>query len=622
MSRLLAQALVKKAGHSNQVRYIPGGPSAKRGPQDDSSIGQLSRIILSGGVSFKAQANQDSVMSNPSIPESQLNSDPNESFDGLLSQYEQTNSRKGQYGSQVEATVVAVSAESAFLDIGFKTEGILPLADFQKVGKTVKRGDKLHVTVKGRDPEGYYALSLFKVVQPTDWDSLQKAFADKATISGTVTGMVKGGLSVDVGVRAFMPASRSGARDAAEMEKLVEQEIRCKIIKLDVADEDVVVDRRAVAEDEERMIRERRYSEMREGEIVRGEVRSLADYGAFIDLGGVDGLLHVGEISWSRVNKPADVLSVGQQVEAKIIKIDSDQRRISLSMKQLQTHPWESVAGKYKVGERVRGIVMRVMDFGAFVELEPGIEGLIHISEMSWAKKVRKASDVVKPGDSVEAVILGVNPEERRISLGLKQALGDPWADAAQRFIPGTAVEGPITNIMNFGAFVQVFEGIEGMIHVSEISAEKRINHPRDVLKVGQVVKAQVLALDKEKRQLRLSMKQLVPSSLDEYIAEHKEGDVVTGRVIESSGQDARVELGEGVQATCRVPGTASPRQEPQATTGADLSALTSMLSARWKGGPAATGRSQSEVLATGQIRSFRITKLDPTAKQIALELG
>ena len=562
-------------------------------------------------------------MSNPSIPESQSTSDTNESFDGLLSQYERSHARKPESGSQIEATVVAVSAESAFLDIGFKTEGILSLADLQRAGRTVKPGDKLHVTVKGRDPEGYYQLSLFKVVQPTDWASLEKAFAEKQTISGTVTSVVKGGLSVDIGVRAFMPASRSGVRDTAEMEKLVEQEIRCKIIKLDVAEEDVVVDRRAVAEDEERMVKERRYSEVQEGDIVRGEVRSLADYGAFVDIGGVDGLLHVGEISWSRVNKPTDVLSVGQQVEAKVIKIDSEKRRISLSMKQLQPHPWESVSGKYRAGERVRGVVTRLMEFGAFVELEPGIEGLIHISEMSWEKKVRKVSDVVKAGDSIEAVILGVNLAERRISLGLKQAFGDPWEDAAKRFIPGSAVEGPVTSIMNFGAFVKVAEGVEGMVHVSEISAEKRINHPRDVLKVGQTVKAQVLAIDKEKRQLRLSMKQLVPSSLNEYIAEHKEGDVVTGRVIEASGQEARVELGEGVQATCQVIGAASQNQERQATAGADLSALTSMLSAHWKGSSsAATSRSPSEPLATGQIRSFRITKLDPNAKQIAVELG
>ena len=560
-------------------------------------------------------------MSNPSIPEFQPNPDANESFDGLLSQYEQTNAHRGEYGGQIEGTVVAVSPESVFLDIGFKTEGILPLADLQKIGKTLKPGDRLHVSVKGRDPEGYYQLSLFKVSQPTDWASLEKAFAEKQTISGMVTGVIKGGLSVDIGVRAFMPASRSGVRDAAEMEKLVEQEIRCRIIKLDVADEDVVVDRRAVAEDEERIVKEHRYSEMREGDIVHGEVRSLAAYGAFVDLGGIDGLLHVGEISWSRVNKPADVLSIGQQVEAKVIKIDADKHRISLSMKQLQPHPWESIADKYKPGDRVRGVVTRVMEFGAFVELHPGIEGLIHVSEMSWAKKVRIASDVVKPGDTVEAVILGVNVPERRISLGLKQALGDPWEDAAKRFIPGTAVEGPVSSITNFGAFVTVAEGIEGMIHVSEISAERRINHPRDVLRVGQTVKAQVLAMDKEKRQLRLSIKQLVPSSLDEYIAEHKEGDVVTGRVIEVSGKEARVELGEGIQATCRISGATTQKDEQKTTAGADLSALTSMLSARWKGAAASSGL-RSESLSAGQIRSFRIIKLDQGAKQIAVELS
>src|SRR5947207_3542274 len=335
-------------------------------------------------------------MSNPSIPESQFNSDANESFDGLLSQYERSHQRKRESGNQVEGTVVAVSPESVFFDIGFKTEGILSLTDLQKTGKAVKPGDKLHVTVKARDPEGYYQLSLFKVIQATDWASLEKAFLEKATISGTVTGLIKGGLSVDIGVRAFMPASRSGVRDASEMEKLVEQEIRCRIIKLDAAEEDVVVDRRIVAEEEERSVKDRRYAELKEGDVVNGTVRSLTDYGAFIDVGGVDALLHVGDISWSRINHPSDVLSVGQQVEAKVLKIDPEQRRISLGIKQLQAHPWDSVSDKFHVGDRVRGTITRVTDYGAFVELEPGVEGLIHVSEMSWVKRLRKASDLVK----------------------------------------------------------------------------------------------------------------------------------------------------------------------------------------------------------------------------------
>jgi len=544
-----------------------------------------------------------------------------ESFGEIFSQYQKSHSRKAEGSRQIEATVIAVTAEAVYFDIGYKSEGILPIAALQ--GETLKPGDKILTTVKGRDPDGYYELSRFKVERPMDWSALEKSFADKAAILGTVTALVKGGFSVDVGVRAFMPASRSGVRDAAEMENLVGQEIRCRIIKLDVADEDVVVDRRAVAEEEERSAKDRLYSQMHEGDTVTGTVRSLTDYGAFVDIGGVDALLHVGEISWSRVNKPGDVLSVGQQVEVKILKLgaEGDKRRISVGMKQLQAHPWDDIAQKYKVGEKVRGSVTRLMDFGAFVEIEPGIEGLIHISEMSWAKgKVRKPGDVVKQGETVEVVILGVNAAEHRMSLGLKQALGDPWADVAQRFPVGSAIEGPVTNIQKFGAFVQLTEGVEGMIHVSDISAEKRINHPADVLRVGQVVAAQVLAIDPEKRQFKLGMKQLVPTGLDEYLAEHNEGDVVTGRLMDESGDRARVELGDRIHATCRVTAAAAKTYEPAAPAKADLSSLSSMLQARWKTG--AGGPPKAEPARAGQVRSFRIIKLDRATKKIELELA
>jgi len=564
-------------------------------------------------------------MSNPITPEPHPVAESSESFEDILSQYEKTHSRKKEDGGkQLEGTVIAVSAESVFFDIGFKTEGIMPVALFQGAGEVVKPGDKMAVSVKGRDPEGYYELSRQKIAQPRDWSSLEQAFADKATIVGTVTGVIKGGFSVDVGVRAFMPASRSGVRDVADMEKLVGQEIRCRIIKLDATEEDVVVDRRALAEEEERGVKERRYSEIREGETVRGTVRRLTDYGAFVDLGGVDGLLHVGEIAWSRVNKPADVLSLGQQIEARVLKVDPEKRRISLGMKQLQKDPWDSVVEKYKLGERARGTVTRVLEFGAFVEVEPGIEGLIHVSEMSWAKKVRIASDVVKPGETVEVVILGVNQAEHRISLGLKQALGDPWASVAQSFAVGSAIEGPVTSLTKFGAFVQLAEGVEGMIHISDISAEKRIEYPQDVLKVGQLVKAQVLAVDTAKRLLRLGMKQLVPTSVDEYIAEHKEGDTVTGRMGEISGGHARVELGDGINATCRIaalsPARALVEEAMQSASKPDLSSLSSKLKAHWKGGAAAV-EAKPESARTGQIRKFRIIRLDPAAKKIELEL-
>ena len=561
-------------------------------------------------------------MPNPDTAESQSLNESNESFTDLLSQFEKSKSRKpAEAGKGREGTVIAVTVDSVLVDIGFKTEGILPLTAFAKAKEPVKPGDKLQVSIKGRDPEGYYELTLGKVERPTDWASLKKAFDEKTTIVGTVTGVVKGGLSVDVGVRAFMPASRSGVRDAAEMEKLVEQEIRCRITKLDEADEDLVVDRRVVLEEEERAAKGRRYSEIQEGAIVHGTVRSLTDYGAFVDIGGVDALLHVSDISRSRVSKPADVLSVGQEIDVKILKIDAEKRRISVGMKQLEPDPWDTAPAKYMPGDRVRGTVTRVMDFGAFVELEPGIEGLIHVSEMSWVKKVKTPSDVVKPGETVEAVILGIKADERRISLGLKQALGDPWSDAATKFAVGLAVEGAVTSLTKFGAFVQLSEGIEGMIHVSDMSAEKRINHPQDMLKVGQSVKAQVLEVDTEKRRLKLGMKQLIPTSIEEYIAERQKGSVVSGRVMEISGEQARVELGEGIHAICRIPTDRPAKQETPAAAKADLASLGSMLQARWKGGAGAAA-SQPEAVNPGQIRSFRITKLDPAAKKIELELA
>jgi len=559
----------------------------------------------------------DPTASPSNNPEIQPAAEATESFGDILSQFQKSHSHRVEGGRQLDATVIAVTDEAVFFDIGFKSEGILPLTALQ--GEKLKPGDKALVTVKGRDLDGYYELSRFKVERPMDWSALEKAFADKSAVLGTVTAVVKGGFSVDVGVRAFMPASRSGVREASEMENLVGQEIRCRIIKLDVADEDVVVDRRGVAEEEERSVKDRLYAQIKEGDVLNGTERSLMDYGAFVDLGGVDALLHVSDLAWGRVNKPADVLSVGQPVDVKVLKLTSegDKRRISVGLKQLQPHPWDAVAQKYRLGDRVRGTVTRLMEFGAFVEFEPGIEGLIHVSEMSWAKgKVRKPSDVVKPGETVEVVVLGVKAEEQRMALGLKQALGDPWVDVPQRFPVGSEVEGPVTSLMKFGAFVQLAEGVEGMIHVSEISAEKRIAQPAEVLRAGQVVKALVLGVDREKRQIKLSMKQLVPTGLDEYVAEHKEGDVVTGRLVDESG--TRAELGEGIFAQCKSPAATPARNEAAKPAKADLSSLSSMLQARWKTGAGAPVK--AEPARAGQVRSFRITLLDKTAKKIVVE--
>jgi small subunit ribosomal protein S1 len=363
---------------------------------------------------------------------------------------------------------------------------------------------------------------------------------------------------------------------------------------------------------------------MKEGDLVTGTVRTLMPYGAFVDLGGIDGLLHISDMSHARVAKPEDVLTVGQQIQVRILKLDPDTKKISLGLKQLQPEPWETVPSRFVAGQRITGDVTRLTDFGAFVEIEPGVEGLIHISEMSWGKKVRHPSDIVKVGDQVDAEILAIKPEDRRISLGLKHALSNPWLEAQQKFPVGSQIEGPVTKIMNFGAFVQLAEGVEGLVHVSEIAADRRINHPSDVLRAGQVVKAQVLAVDTVKRQIKLSMKQLIPTSIDEYIAEHKAGDTVSGRVVEVAASFATVELGEGIRAICKTadaPEAQTGSPETGAAPNVDLSGLSSMLKARWKGN-APAAESKPEPLSPGQIRSFKIVRLDPESKKIEVRLA
>ncbi|MGA3045280.1 MAG: S1 RNA-binding domain-containing protein [Terracidiphilus sp.] len=560
------------------------------------------------------------------VPESE------ESFADLLSAFEKSHTHKAEPGArQLEGTVVSLSADQIFLDIGYKTEGVLPRSAFPLNAESVKPGDTFPVSVTGRNEEGYYELSRFKVAQPRDWSALEAAFAEKLAIVGTVTEVVKGGLRVDVGVRAFMPASRSGTRDAVELEKLVGTEITCRITKLDITDEDVVVDRRVVLEEQARALTQANQRAMqaalKEGDIVNGTVRTLMPYGAFIDLGGIDGLLHISDIALSRVNKPEDVLTIGQELQVKILKIDAESKKLSLGLKQLQPEPWTTAPARLLPGQRVTGTVTRLMDFGAFIEIEPGLEGLIHISEMAWNKKVRHPSDILKQGDIVDAVILSVKPEERRIALGLKQTLADPWTEAPRKFPIGSQVEGPVTKLMNFGAFVQIADGIEGLVHVSEISAAKRINHPSDVLRAGQIVQAQVLAVDPEKRQIKLSMKQLIPTSIDEYITEHKPGDTVSGRVIEHSPTQITVELGEGIRAVCRITSSAAAQTQPASAAAAksepkvDLSSLSSMLKARWQGN-APTESLKPEPIAEGQIRTFKVTKLDSESKKIEVELA
>ncbi|MBI4873893.1 MAG: 30S ribosomal protein S1 [Acidobacteria bacterium] len=559
----------------------------------------------------------DPVLAGPNAPEEA------ETFADLLSAFEEQRKKPAAQGEPLSGTVIAVSDEFVYFDIGRKMEGVIRCDDLRDPAGTllVQRGDTLPVSISGHNSEGYYTLSTIRVERPRDYTELEKAFTEKLVVAGTVIEQVKGGLRVDIGLRAFLPASRSGAREQAELEKLVGQEIRCRIIQLDVAKEDAVVDRRAVLEEEESVLKQRAFDALEEGAVVRGTVRGLTDFGAFVDLGSGDGLLHVTDIAWTRIAKPADVLSVGQSVEVKILKVNRQSKKVSLGMKQLVPDPWSLAAEKYVTGARVQGKVVRLADFGAFVELEAGVDGLIHVSELSYTRKIRKPSDVLKAGETVEVQVLGVNSGERRIALGLKQVLGDPWEEAGKRFPVGSVVEGPIGSLANFGAFVDLGDGIEGMIHIGDITAEKRLTHPKEALTAGQTVRAQVLEVDVPKRRIRLGMKQLQPTSADEYIAEHNVGDTVTGRVVEAGPKSAKVELGEGVMGYCRLAEKSSQPGEASAEPKADLSSLTAMLSARWKSGsPGAGASAAGGRFRAGEIGSFRISALDPEKKRIDLE--
>jgi small subunit ribosomal protein S1 len=572
-----------------------------------------------------AAAGADALADEVSGDEAAAEGSETESFSDIFAEYQKhSNRRTGEEGRQILGTVAAVTEDSVLVDIGFKTEGILPLNALPAGREPWQVGDALTVSVKGRDEDGYYLLSLFRVAQPKDWGSLQKAFAEGANIVGTVVAVVKGGLNVEVGVRAFLPASRSGTRDAAELEKLVGQEIVCRITKLDVAEEDVVLDRRVVTEEEALKAKDHRLGEIHEGAVVDGTVRSLAEYGAFVDLGGIDGLLHISDIAWSRVANVSDLLEVGQAITVQVLKIDASSKKVSLGLKQLQPHPWDAVAETFKVGERVRGTVTRTADFGAFVEIAPGVEGLVHLSEMSWSKRIHKATEVLNVGDTVEAVVLSISVEERRMSLGLKQALGDPWVEAAETIRTGSVVEGPVASLTKFGAFVTVAEGVQGLVHISEIVADRRLNHPSDVLRVGEVVKALVVEIDKEKRQLRLSMKQLVPTGIDEFLTEHKPGDAVTGRVVSMEEGVARVEVGEGIFARCVLPVAAAVEVGPVVIGAVDLSAFSSMLKSKWKTGDSPVAKSSkktAEAVAVGQVRGFVIGAMDVEGKSLELVL-
>ena len=590
-----------------------------------------------GGVSRLVPMNPVNPVDDPT-EESASQSTEESSFGDILRQFEEEHaaaqpaqSARTPRGPKSEAApgpvkgkVLSIDEDSILVDIKGKADGILPKSSLTPEMQEIAVGDLVEVTIVGRTEEGQAILSPLKVEKPKDWTALLSAFEEKRNVAGKVTETVKGGLRVYIGGRAFMPASRSGTRDAFELQKLVGQDIEVRILSIDVEKEDIVVDRRVVLEDEAAKKKGERFQTLKEGDVVTGRVRSVTDFGAFLDLGGVDGLLHVADMSWHRVGKPADVVTIGDELEVKILKLNANTRKVSLGLKQMQPDPWTVASQDFAPGQKVTGTVARLTDFGAFVELTPGVDGLVHLSQMSWSKKVRKPSDLLKVGDRVEVVVLGVKPGDKRIELSLKNALGDPFEEAVEKYKPGTIVEAPVTSIQAFGAFVDLGDGIDGMIHIGDMANDKRIDHPRDVVKEGQVVRAIVLDIDKDRRRIRMGLKQLQPTKVDDFIAEHKVGEVISALITDVRGNNLKMEVSEGVIADCKLEETkkeeAKAAAESSAPT-ADLGSLAAMLKGRWKEGKGGDPAPKPSTLKPGLVRSVKILTLDAEHKKITVEL-
>jgi small subunit ribosomal protein S1 len=476
-------------------------------------------------------------------------------FGAMLDQYEQEQAAF-QEGSVVRGTVVGVNERAVVIDFGFKSEGIVPLEEFTDAGElTVKRGDEVEVLIKAMESqEGVPILSRADAVRMRAWDVLEQAYRDGTPVKGRIVERVKGGLRVDVdGVAAFLPGSQVDIRPVRNLEALRNQEIEAKVIKLNRKRSNVVLSRKAILEEANEGRKGETLNQLEESIIVEGQIKNLTDYGAFVDLGGIDGLLHVTDMSWGRLQNPAELFRVGENVQVKVLKFDKDRERVSLGYKQLQPDPWESVEERYPTALRLQGKIASVTDYGAFIELEPGVEGLVHVSEMTWSKRMKHPSKIVNVGDTVDVEVLGVDPKARRISLGMKQTQPNPWESLRERYHIGDHVSGRVRNLTDFGAFVEVEDGVDGLVHVSDISWNKRIKHPGEVLKKGQEINAVITNIDTENRRLSLSIKDTEPSAWDKFINEHKPGDIVHGRVTRFANFGAFVELAEGLEGLCHV---------------------------------------------------------------------
>ncbi len=458
-------------------------------------------------------------------------------------------------GNVVAGRVIKLTDKHVVVDVGLKSEGVIPLEQvLDHTGQSkLQPGQTIEVVIEREEPGGTYLLNYDKALRHRVWDTIEKAANDKTPVSGLVVSRVKGGLTVDIGIKAFLPGSQVEIRPVRNLESYIGQTIDVRVIKLNKKRGNVVVSRKELLENEVSLKRTVTLDHLEEGTILTGTVKNLTEYGAFVDLGGIDGLLHVTDMSWGRLTHPRDLVNVGDEIQVKVLKFDREKQRISLGFKQLTPDPWLDVAERYPIGARVRGRILSVTDYGAFVELEQGIEGLVHVSEMTWSKRMKHPTKLVKPGDEIETIILNVNPADRRISLGMKQLMENPWEHLSERYTMGTVVEGRVRNLTEFGAFIEIEDGIDGLVHVSNMSWTKRIKHPSEVVKKGDKVKAVVLGIEAEHRRLSLGIKQLQPDVWESFFAQHRVNDVVHGKVLRMAQFGAFVELADGVEGLCHV---------------------------------------------------------------------
>src|ERR1700738_4533279 len=467
----------------------------------------------------------------------------------------------------VTGTVVKVTDKHVVVDIGLKSEGLIPLEQVLDIhgAPKFKTGDSVEVVVDREEPEGGYLVSYDKALRHKVWDKLEQAANDKTQVKGMVLSRVKGGLTVDIGIKAFLPGSQVEVRPVRNLDGYIGTEIEVRVIKLNKKRGNVVISRKELLEEDQNAKKSITLATLEEGSVLTGTVKNLTDYGAFVDLGGLDGLLHITDMSWGRLTHPRDLVNVGDEIQVKVLKFDKEKQRVSLGFKQLTPDPWLDATERYPIGAQVRGRVLSVTDYGAFIELEQGIEGLVHVSEMTWSKRMKHPSKMVKPGDEVDTIILSVNPNDRRISLGMKQLQENPWEALEDKCPTGAIIEGRVRNLTDFGAFIEIEDGIDGLVHVSNLSWTKRIKHPSEVLKKGEKVRAIVLGVEPENRRLSLGVKQLQPDVWDTFFAQHRIGDVIKGKILRTAQFGAFVEIAEGVEGLCHVSEAVGPDGKPVA---------------------------------------------------------